>query len=92
MKTSFLRLTPALALIATLSLGVAHAQNSASGLTPASPATPAVTKQVDPAKATNHQKHADKTTHHKAAKKNSDTVASQTAKPAAPATTTAPKS
>lgn len=92
MKTSFLRLTPALALIATLSLGAAHAQNSTSGVTSANPAAPAVTKQIDPAKAAPHKKHAEKTTHHKADKKASEAVASQTAKPAAPATTTAPKS
>ena len=45
MKTSFLRLTPALALIATLGLGAAQAQNnnpaSATPATPASPASPA---------------------------------------------------
>ena len=42
MKTSFLRLTPALALIATLGLGAAQAQNNnPASATPATPATPA---------------------------------------------------
>ena len=91
MKTSFLRLTPALALIATLGLGAAQAQNASPA--PATPASPALTKQGDAAKPSHHKKHADKTAQHKTEKKAVDAGANQSAKSGAAAIpSSAPKS
>ena len=92
--TRFIRtLTPALALVATLALGAAHAQTN----TPASSAAPAVTGKSETSPAVTPQKKHGSATRHKAdtpakqAKKASDSVTAQTGKATTPATP-APKS
>ena len=95
MKTSFQRFTPALVLIATLGFSAAHAQNTnPQNNTPvtATPAAPAVTKQVETGTAGTHKKHVNKEKHHNSAKKASDSVTAQTAKPASATPVTSPKS